>query len=275
MAHDEVMLFRHVDRRWVQVVVSARRIDRTDGVKGRGLSHVYSTYKNPEAVRRAGADMRSAIHREGYRRVAKLGRFTPVPPEAWQDAATIAKPPRRPAITGKPRDALEARVAQLDAAPGVTLRFKRGKPASAAALAAAAKQLGRPLPASLRAFLLAHDGVSVLWKLDEEGWGVAFEIFSLREMLKEAKRRGAVLDTKAGRILPIWPTHDRPVLGVVLRDRGEAKVVEWMDPPDGKPAVLAPDVATFVAKAVASYFVIANRRDIARTWLPAMRRRFK
>lgn len=249
-----------------------------EGVKGRGLTCVYWSYGTADARRTAQWEMIAAIHQKRFRRVTRLARFVPVPENACRDARQAAPQKKKRAAAAATRAArtpLEARLAQLEAAPGVKLRRRFGKPASASALASAEKQLGRPLPASLRAVLAEHDGLLVAWALEEEGWNVALEIFSLRGMLKEQKRRGATLDTKAGRILPLSPTYDRSVLGAVLRDRGEAKIVWWLDPPHGKPVVLAASMAALVKKAVESYFVVTGCHDVSEKWLPRMKRRFR
>jgi hypothetical protein len=69
-------------------------------------------------------------------------------------------------------------------------------------------------------------------------------------MLGEWKSRGPILDLKkAGRLLPISPTFDAPILGALLRDKGEAKIVEWRYPPEGKLTLLAPSFDEYVAEA--------------------------
>jgi hypothetical protein len=270
----QVMLFRHQDARWVQLEFSLRRVDRIEGKRGQGLSHVYTIYKTPAALANARSQLRSDICSAGYRIVSKLGRYQPVPFEEWRDTALLVKR-RKSVLRGPAKSALEKRVVELEAVPGIALQLKRGKPASAKALAAAEKKLGVPLPRSLQRFLAEQDGLLVEWRLDDEGWGTAFEIFSLSEMLKEWKFRGAQLKTKRGSLLPIGPTFDRPVLGALLGKKGEAKIVEVMDPPDGKTFTLAADFASFVEKAVKNYFVITGRHDVAERALPAMRKRFR
>jgi hypothetical protein len=146
------------------MLVSPLRIDRLDGVKALGQSHVYTIYRNPDATRRARSEMRNAIHRDGFRRVAKIGRYQPVPQEAWRDTALLPKKKTRSVLKGAARNPLEKRVAKLESQPGVVLRYRHGKPASEKALAAAEKQLGRPLPPSLRTFLAEHDGLLVEWR---------------------------------------------------------------------------------------------------------------
>ncbi|HUQ08039.1 MAG TPA: SMI1/KNR4 family protein [Kofleriaceae bacterium] len=271
MADDELLAFQHADGRWARVTVYVRRIDREDGEKGRGVSYVYSIYKSPAAVAKARAALLADLKRAGYRAVSKIKGYKFVPQDQWRNAALVAAR-SKPVATTAPKSPLEARVAQLQSTDGVAIHVKRGKPASAKALAAAEKTLGRPLPPSLRAFLAAHDGLLVEWTLDAKRWGVAFEIWSLREMLAERKQRGAILDTKAGHILPISPTFDAPILGAVLRDRGEAKIIEWRYPPEGKLTVLAPNLAAYVASTVKNYFVVTGRNDVSEKWLPEIRR---
>lgn len=271
MAAPELWLFRHKDARWVQLTLHARRLDRTEGVKGRATRHVYTTYKSAAAVQSAAKEQRHEIHSERYLRVARLGKFVDLPEADWLDTATLARK-RKPVLAGKPVGPIETRVAALDAIDGVVVTLKRGKPATAKALDAAERALGKPLPPSLRAFLGKHDGLTVEWKLAAHGWGVAFEVFSLRALLEERKLRGATVELKGGLLLPICPTYGREVVGALLRDRGEAKIVELLDPPDSKHYDLAPSFATLVEKAAANYFVITGRRDVAERALPAMRK---
>jgi hypothetical protein len=271
MPTPELWSFRHADARWVQLALHPRQLHRTEGVKARASSHVLTRFASAAAVKRAASEQRHALHRDGYRRVARLGRFVPVPVEAWRETEPRART-RKPAIAGTPAGALEARVAALDAVEGLVITYRRGKPARASALAAAEKQLGRPLPPSLRAFLAKHDGLRVEWKLASHGWGVAFEIFSLREMLKERRFRGDSVELDGGLLLPIAPTFDQPVLGALLRAGREAKIVELMDPPDGEMRPLAPSFAAFVDKAVRNHFVVTGRSAVSDRQLPAIRK---
>lgn len=267
----EIRSFRRKDGSWAQLTIHPRRIDRQQGVKGRCVTAEYTLYKTPEAVKTAASNLTHAIHAEKFLRVKRIARFVPLPVDQWRDTRLSVKP-RKSALRGPPTTPLERMVARLEATPGVVLTFKRGKPATAKALAAAEQQLGQPLPPSLRAFLAQHDGLCVEWVLDEHGWQVAFEIWSLREILTERKWRGATVQIKGGLLLPIAPTYDAPVLGALLRGKGEAKIIESLDPPDGERYALAPTFAAFVTRAVSTFFVKTGRHDVSEKWLPAMRK---
>lgn len=82
-------------------------------------------------------------------------------PGALLDGVIRRTAPRRPF-----RERLDAMIAELRASPRVVVHAVEIRPpASEAALEAAERSFGAPLPAALRAFWSAHDGVFVQWGL--------------------------------------------------------------------------------------------------------------
>jgi cell wall assembly regulator SMI1 len=222
---------------------------------------------------------------------ALLARAAAKEAEGWPKFFAESKKQLRPSARGGDGAAvarqLSERASAMSRHAGVNVRLKVGKPASQKAIARTEKVLGIALPPSLRSYLAAQDGATVLWDYPEKKWGCAFTVLGTkalqethREVMRSLEQADAHHQQLMTHLRPIFPSFDGAQVALdtrVASKSGEYAVVflaRHYSLEKGY-VVLAPDFATFLKTCVADHFLVRGVPDVLNKHRNEMRRKFK